>query len=83
MENFFELRAHCPKEFRAVHTYYNGNNEVGVVSFVCGEGVTKRSAVEATVRKVKCYTTNHNFCVALIMEKSRKDHGKSWRNHGI
>ncbi len=34
--------------------------------------------MEATVRKVKCYTTNHNFCVALIMEK----HERIMENHG-
>ncbi len=45
--------------------------------------MTKEGDVEATVRKVKSYPTNHIFCVTLIMEKTRKDHGKSWKNHGM
>ncbi len=51
---FFELHAHYPKEFCAARAYSYDDNEIGVVCFIfCGEGVTKRGDVEATVRKVK------------------------------
>ncbi len=83
MENLSELCAYYPKKIRAARAFPNDDTEIAVVSIFCGEGVIKRGDVEATVRKVKCYTINHNFCVALIMEKTRKDHGKSWKNHGI
>ncbi len=36
--------------------FSNDDNEIGVVSILCGEGVIKSGDVEATVRKVKCYT---------------------------
>ncbi len=52
---FFELHAHYPKKkFCVVCAYSHDDNEIGVVCFIfCGEGATKRSDVEATVRKVK------------------------------
>ena len=78
MENLSELCSHYRKKFHAVRAFSNDDNEIGVVLIFCGEAVIKRGDMEATVRKVKCYTINHKFCVALIMEKTRKHHGKSW-----
>ena len=50
----FELHAHDPKKFCAARAHSFNDNEIGVVCFIfCGEGVTKRGDVEATVRKVK------------------------------
>ncbi len=70
MEKIFELDAHYPKRICAVCAYPYDDNEFGVVCFIlCGEGVTKN--VEATVRKVNWYTTNHHLC--------RVDHGKNMK----
>ena len=54
MENFFELHVHDPKKVCAARAHSFDDNKIGVVCFIfCGEGVTKRGHVEATVRKVK------------------------------
>ena len=54
MEKLFDLHMHYTKKFRATRAYSNNDNEIGVVCFIfCGEGVTKRDGVEATVRNVK------------------------------
>ena len=54
MENVFELHQHYPKKFCAACAYSYNDNEIGVVCFIfCGEGVTKRGDLEATVRTVK------------------------------
>ncbi len=77
MEFFFELHAHYPKKFCAARAYSHDDHEIGVVCFIiCGEGVTKRGDVDTTVKESEMimsyisYTTNHHFCVALIMEKT-------------
>ncbi len=49
MEKIFELHAHYPKE---ILRCARNDSEIDVVCFIfCGEGVTKRGDVEATVRK--------------------------------
>ncbi len=54
MEIVFLLHAHVPKNFSAVRAYSYDDSEIGVVCFIfCGEGVSKRGDVEATVIKVK------------------------------
>ena len=41
------------KKICAACAYSYDDNEIGVCFIFCGEGVTKRGDVEATVRKVK------------------------------
>ena len=48
----FELHAHYPKKFCAARAYSHDDHEIGVVCFIfCGESVTKRGDVDATVKQ--------------------------------